>query len=126
MQEASNGTLISIGEDAFCETGIATISFPSSLNVLEEGCFAASTKLTSLIIPDSVTYVGANVFGQCTSLKSVVLMNCATWVSPTAFYAVPNLLAEPTCVATVKFTTNVHAERQRILVGVWSLMTYVV
>ena len=50
---------------------MTSITIPSSVTSLYEGCFANCSGLTSIKIPSSVTYMGNECFSGCKSLKTV-------------------------------------------------------
>lgn len=65
-------TVESIGEDAFDNVQITSITIPSSVVVIGNQAFYASG-LTSITIPSSVLSIGTGVFTDCTDLASVTL-----------------------------------------------------
>jgi len=59
-----------IAAEAFADTGITSVSIPSSVKLISWKSFT-STSLTSVNIPSSVTFIGWAAFQECTSLASV-------------------------------------------------------
>lgn len=69
-----SGESFVIGNEAFANSGLKTISFGENCNVRKIGDKAFScTKLSSITLPDGLTEIGANIFAGTTSLKSVVI-----------------------------------------------------
>ena len=63
-----------IGEDAFANTNLTSITLPDSVTQIGKSAFSGS-KLESIRIPDTVTGMGDHVFSDCTELKDVTLPN---------------------------------------------------
>lgn len=61
-----------IGSDAFAESGLVSVSLPSTLEVIEDGAFAL-TPLKTAVIPEGVTSIGDALFFECTELTEVTL-----------------------------------------------------
>ena len=63
-------SVISIGQNAFEECDISSISIPNTVTNIETDAFQGA-RLTSVFIPKSVTHIDGNVFLQCplTSIK---------------------------------------------------------
>jgi hypothetical protein len=61
-----------IGAEAFMETGLTEVTFPSSLTTIGEFAFAF-TRLTSVTFPAELTTIGGSAFVTCTELASVDL-----------------------------------------------------
>ncbi len=69
-----SGESFVIGDEAFANSGLKTISFGENCIVRKIGDKAFSyTKLSSITLPDGLTEIGANIFAGTTSLKTVVL-----------------------------------------------------
>ena len=64
-------SVTSIGEYAFCKTGITSVNIPQDVVQIGYGAFAY-TNLTSLTIPITVKYVGYNVVCGCADLTSFI------------------------------------------------------
>jgi hypothetical protein len=67
-----------IGEGAFLDALIETITFPASLQIIEGWAFRFCENLKSIDIPDSVTEIGELAFEFCTELEKVKLPNKLT------------------------------------------------
>ncbi len=65
-------SVTTIGESAFCYSGLTEIVIPDSVTYIGQWVFT-NTNLTEIVIPDSVTYIGNRTFYNCTSLTSVTL-----------------------------------------------------
>ena len=52
-------------------SGLTSISIPSSVTSLGEGCFYGCSGLTSISIPSSVTSLGESCFSDCSGLETV-------------------------------------------------------
>ena len=61
-----------IGVEAFSETGLISVSLPSTLEVIEDSAFAMSP-LKTAVIPDGVKSIGETLFYGCTDLTEVTL-----------------------------------------------------
>jgi hypothetical protein len=100
-------SVTSIGDGAFCRSGLISVIIPSSVTSLgkwaflecasltsvtigsgvksiEEGAFAKSG-LVNITIPDSVTSLGKWAFGECAKLASVTIGNGVTSIGEVAF-----------------------------------------
>ena len=74
-----------IGNGAFRDSDLKTISLPSSLNVIGSDAFYRCQNLTSIVIPASVTTINHVAFGICTSLKSITFLGSVKSLYFTAF-----------------------------------------
>jgi hypothetical protein len=69
----------SIGEDAFYQGSMTSVTMPNSLINIGDYAFYYCTQLTNVVIPDSVTNIGRQAFYYCTSLTNVIIgTNVAT------------------------------------------------
>ena len=73
------------GNDAFANTGIASLTLTDGLASIGEGAFMNSTNLASLEIPSSVTSIGDEAFYGCTSLTSLVIPATVTAMGEYSF-----------------------------------------
>ena len=69
---------MTIGENAFAGcSGMASVTFPNTLNTIGSCSFGSCTSLTEVVIPNSVTYVAGMAFYGCSALTTVDLgENC--------------------------------------------------
>lgn len=99
-------SVISIKPEAFCNTGLSTISLESveeigrsafadcnlssiylshTLKTIGDGAFHNNRMLQSIIIPEGVTYVGDECFLNCEGLKSISLPESLTGIGVRCF-----------------------------------------
>lgn len=76
--------LISIGKEAFAKSNVSSVTFPSTLRELGEGAFR-ETKLTSISFSDSISYVPKYLCYNCAELASVTFTNHTQAVDAFAF-----------------------------------------
>ena len=60
-----------IGEYAYYNSTIDSITIPSNVTRIKHSAFGSCYSLTSITIPDSVTYIGWEAFRSCTSLAEI-------------------------------------------------------
>lgn len=68
----------SIGENAFRNSGLTSISLPSALTRIEESLFEDCFNLSNITIQDGVTDISGSVFKNCSNLSSISLANTIT------------------------------------------------
>lgn len=68
---APESTLTNIGDRAFQNSAIQSISLPSSLTYIGESAFRGTTDLETIAIPSGVTYLGPSAFEDATSLETI-------------------------------------------------------
>ena len=78
------GTL-SIGTDAFSESGLTYVSLPSSLTKITNWAFSQCHSLTNITIPPSVTSIGDEVFDRCSSLTNISIPSSITSIGRAMF-----------------------------------------
>ena len=66
-------SLISIGNNAFCASGITNIIIPNQVATLGESCFAKCKNLQSVEVGAGCQELSKSVFGDCSALKDVRL-----------------------------------------------------
>ncbi len=80
----SGKSVFSLGDRAFANTAITSISIPSSILIIKSNCFDNCLSLTSVEIPEGVTQIRDYVFVRCANLVNVsfpkTLQN-ASWSS---------------------------------------------
>ena len=74
-----------IGDAAFQDTKIMTLSFPESLKTIGENAFNVSSDLNTLTIPDSVTQIGSTAFASCPRLHTISIGTGVTEIGEHAF-----------------------------------------
>ena len=79
-------SVTSIGSWAFtyCD-GLTSITIPNSVRNIEDYTFAYSHSLTSITIPNSVTSIGFCAFDFCDGLTSITIPNSVTSIEDCAF-----------------------------------------
>ena len=66
-------SVTSIGNQAFCESGLTSVTLPAGITSVGEGAFRDCTGMTSATIPDSVTVIGKEAFHGCVNLKDLYI-----------------------------------------------------
>ncbi len=66
-------TLKVVGQNAFANTSLRSITIPEGVTELEVACFHDSYELEEIIIPNSVVKIGGGCFTNCPKLKEVIL-----------------------------------------------------
>lgn len=94
-----------IGDGSFLNSQIESITFPSSLQVIEDWAFRGCNKLKSIDIPDSVTEIGVGAFEFCSGLEKVKLPNQLTRLKFLTFSG-SSLLKEIDIPTSVKSISN--------------------
>ncbi len=76
--------VVSIGDWAFSETNLQTVSIPASVEKIGEGAFCLCTELEEVQLFNGVKEIGRAVFAE-TALKDIVLPNSIIVVGEAAF-----------------------------------------
>lgn len=76
--------LESIGDRAFCNSGIQRVEFPLTLKEIGVAAFQRN-QLTSIILPDSVEVLGGGAFGTNPKLEQIILSRGLTEIPAGAF-----------------------------------------
>ena len=63
--------VVSIGEEAFKNRKITSITLPSTLTEIKKNAFSGCSKLKSIKIPKKVTKIGSKAFYKCSKLSKV-------------------------------------------------------
>ena len=90
--------------DAFCYSGLSSITLPDSVTDIGEWAFEGCRGLTSITLPDSVTTIGYGAFIGCTGLTDITLPNTITTIGTSAFES---------CIGLTSITGNAHAKGGR-------------
>ncbi len=101
-------SLTSIGELAFFQDGLTSVTIPNSVTSIGESAFFVN-ELTSVTIPNSVTSIGSKAFRK-NALTNVIIPNSVTFIGRAAFefnqltsVTIPNSL---TSIAIEAFREN--------------------
>jgi|GEM_PF-198985 len=94
-------SVTSIGNEAFWDSVLTSITIPNSVTSIGSDAFAYSS-LASITIPDSVTSIGRCAFYFCRNLRSVTIPDNATEIYERAFYHCTSLKSV-TIPASVKY-----------------------
>ena len=99
-------TVTQIADQAFLNSGIATVSIPNTVTAIGTEAFRGCDKLTEVNIPDKVTEIGGGLFNGCSSLTKVNIPSGVTSIRGYAFYGCSSLksIAIP---ASAKVNLNV-------------------
>lgn len=84
-------SVTSIGEQAFKNTGLTGITFPSKVSVIDKQAFMGCTRLTSVTIPNHIFAIEDSAFCGCATLASLDLGQSVTFISNYAFADCPSL-----------------------------------
>lgn len=79
-------SVTSIGEWAFCKTGLTSVTIPNSITVLEKSVFNGCDWLSNVSLPDKLTTIGYKAFYRCLSLNSIDIPNTVTSIGELAFW----------------------------------------
>lgn len=82
--------LTDIGERAFYQSTIASITFPSSLQKIDAWAFQY-TQLTNVVIPTKTGHIGDGAFSDNANLKTVVVNGLECYLAVSAFANCPTL-----------------------------------
>lgn len=83
--ESKEYTVTAIGESAFFQRNITSITFPNSITSVGRAAFYCCSLLDSVVLPEKVTVIGDMLFANCTSLRRVVIPECLTLIDNSAF-----------------------------------------
>ena len=64
---------IEIGEYAFTNSGLQTITLPESIDEIEIGTFEGCSDLVTVVLPEQLTVIKSHAFYSCTSLLNISL-----------------------------------------------------
>lgn len=81
----TDGSVTSIGDYAFSNSNIISITIPNTVTSIGEDAFSWCRSLTSITIPDSVTNIGLSAFWGCTKLTAVSIPDSVTSIGEDAF-----------------------------------------
>lgn len=90
-------SVTSIGQYAFHEIRLTSITIPNSVRSIGSWAFHSCRSLTSISIPNGVTSIDVAAFYGCERLTSITIPNSVTEIRQSAFY---NCSADVICYAT--------------------------
>lgn len=99
------GTIVTrIGDSAFRDTWISSITIPSTITVIGDCAFTKCYNLTDVSLPNSVTNIGS-AFMKCTGLESIKLSNKLTKLDERSFWQCENLksITIPDSITSISF-----------------------
>lgn len=94
-----------IGKNAFCKSSIASITFPPSLQKIDEYAFQYA-QLENVVIPTNCNTIGQGAFSDNANLTTVVINGRECYLANKAFWNCPNL-------KDVYITSNVEPDAER-------------
>ena len=77
--------LVTIGDNAFIRCRFTSITIPNSVTSIGKSAFADNGNLTTVILGDGITEIGNEMFWQCGSLTSVIMSDEVTSIGAKAF-----------------------------------------
>ena len=77
--------ITSIGNGAFFNTALTSVTIPNSVVYIGIEAFAQCRSLTSVTIPNSVTFIENNAFTDCRALTSLIIGNSVKSIGNGAF-----------------------------------------
>lgn len=79
------------GNFTFSNSGLITISLPSTASSISMGMFYACQNLSIIYIPDSITSIGNSAFYYCTSLSTINFPSKLSTIEKAAFFGCSSL-----------------------------------
>ena len=109
--------LTTIGKEAFYQSGIKTVSLPSTLSSMGTSAFRECRNLTGIVLSDALKDVSESAFYGCEQLKVMTLGNQTVTIEQNAFRgtAIENVMI-PTSVKTIAVHAFSDNSRMKSLV----------
>ena len=104
VYEETEYTVTGIGEKAFFQKDITSVTFPKSITSIGASAFMYCQVLNSIEIPEHVTIIPTDAFASCESLKHVKLPEGITSIGNSAFnscYGLDSIII-PNTVQTIE------------------------
>lgn len=86
-----NGDITNVGEEAFMNKSIQSITLPNSINKIQDYAFQDCTALVSITLPNSITSLPLCAFEGCINLRNITIPNSVTKIYESAFEGCRNL-----------------------------------
>ena len=83
--EGKEYTVTAIGQGAFSQRDITSITFPNSITSIGNSAFIYCQRLDSIVLPEKLTVIGDMCFASCESLRRVVIPEGVTLIDNSAF-----------------------------------------
>lgn len=102
--------LVTIGDNAFIRCRFTSITIPNSVISIGKSAFADNGNLTTVILGDGITEIGDEMFWQCGSLTSVIMSDEVTSIGAKAFQRCSSL-------ASIKLPESLTSLGERVFDG---------
>ena len=83
--EGKEYTVTAIGQGAFSQRDITSITFPNSITSIGNSAFVYCKRLNSIVLPEKLTVIGDMCFASCESLRRAVIPDSVTLIDNSAF-----------------------------------------
>ena len=102
--EGKEYTVTAIGQGAFSQRDITSITFPNSITSIGNSAFVYCKRLDSIVLPEKLTVIGDMCFASCESLRRAVIPEGVTLIDNSAFNSCHSLdsLIIPNSVTTIE------------------------
>lgn len=77
--------IVKIGENAFANRNIVSITFPDTLTEIASGAFSGSKLSGLLTIPNTVTTIGDGAFQNCSDITRIIIPESVVTIGQNAF-----------------------------------------
>ena len=77
--------IVKIGENAFANRNIVSITFPDTLTEIASGAFSGSNLSGLLSIPNTVTTIGDGAFQDCSGITHIIIPESVVTIGQNAF-----------------------------------------
>lgn len=77
--------IVKIGENAFANRNIVSITFPDTLTEIASGAFSGSKLSGLLSIPNTVTTIGDGAFQDCSGITHIIIPDSVATIGQNAF-----------------------------------------
>lgn len=101
-------SVISIGENAFCECSkLTSITIPNSVKSIEDWAFYRCSRLKSVTIPNSVERIEYGAFEECSNLSSISISESVSYIAECVFAGCGSLttVTIPNSVTNIMYGT---------------------